>query len=309
MSTALEVIARTTVFTTHTPVAAGHDEFPVDLVRPYLKASGQTDQPAARMNCWPGGAPGMPTRMTPFSMFILGLQMSQYCNGVSRLHGQVARRMWNHVWPARADHDTPITHVTNGIHISSFIAPENVMLFERYLGPEWHYSSRKAENIERIDEIYDEELWRAHEMSRARLISKVRDLLVHQYGRRNAPLAVVKAAETALDPEVLTIGFSRRFATYKRADLLLKDLDRIRRMLISTTQPVQVIFAGKAHPHDNEGKQLIQKIFQFCAQPEIAAGWYFWKTMTWASPVIWCKVPMSGSTHPDDPWKPAGHQA
>lgn len=268
MNTALEIIARTSVFTTHTPVAAGHDEFPVEMVRPYLKPlAKKIDISEDDLLAW--GRPRDAQPHTPFSMFILGLQLSQYCNGVSRLHGSVARRMWNHVWPSRTGADIPITHVTNGIHVSSFIAPEIVMLFERYLGPEWHYCSRKAENVERIDEIYDEELWRAHEMSRARLISKVRDLLVMQYTRRNAPVAKVKAAETALDPEVLTIGFSRRFATYKRADLLLKDLGRLQRMLTSTTQPIQIVFAGKAHPRDNEGKQLIQKIFQFCDQPEI----------------------------------------
>jgi len=268
INTALEVIARTSVFTTHTPVAAGHDEFPVEMVRPYLKPLAKqikvTDEDLLAWGLTRDAQPH-----TPFSMFILGLQLSQYCNGVSRLHGNVARRMWSHVWPTRTGDDIPITHVTNGIHVSSFIAPEIVMLFERYLGPEWNYSSRKAENIERIDEIYDEELWRAHEMSRARLISKVRDLLVLQYTRRNAPVAKVKAAEAALDPEVLTIGFSRRFATYKRADLLLKDLARLQSMLTSKTQPIQIIFAGKAHPHDNEGKQLIQKIFQFCGQPDI----------------------------------------
>ena len=268
VKTALEVIARTSVFTTHTPVAAGHDEFPMELVRPYLKSlAKQIKIPEDDLLAW--GRTKNADAASPFSMFILGLQLSQYCNGVSKLHGEVARRMWNHVWPARADHDTPISHVTNGIHVSSFIAPENVMLFERYLGPEWHYSSRKSENVERIDEIYDEELWRAHEMSRARLVSKVRDLLVRQLTRRNAPIAKVKAAESALDPEALTIGFSRRFATYKRADLVLRDLERLRRMLLSSDRPIQIIMAGKAHPHDNEGKQLIQRIFQFCTQPEI----------------------------------------
>ena len=153
--------------------------------------------------------------------------------------------------------------MTNGIHVSSYIAPEIVLLFERYLGPEWHYSSRKSENIERIDEIYDEELWRSHEMSRARLISKVRDLLVKQFERRNAPISVVKAAENALDPEVLTIGFARRFATYKRANLILSDPARLKAILTSKERPVQIIFAGKAHPQDNEGKELIKNIIQF----------------------------------------------
>lgn len=267
-ATALQVVARTSVFTTHTPVAAGHDEFPPELVRPYIKPLAKqmkiTDD---ELLSW--GRTGNAHPQGPFSMFILGLKLAQHCNGVSRLHGRVARRMWAHVWPERVNEDTPITHITNGIHVSSFIAPEIVMLFERYLGPEWHYSSRKAENIERIDEIYDEELWRAHEMSRTRLISKVRELLVKQYTRRNAPTTVVKAAENALDPEVLTIGFARRFATYKRANLILRDPERLKAILTSKDRPVQIIFAGKAHPQDNEGKELIRNIIQFTRQHDV----------------------------------------
>jgi glycogen phosphorylase len=260
--TAMEVVARTSVFTTHTPVAAGHDEFHIDLVRPYIKPlAAQLNITEEQLLSW-GQIDGKEPH-GPFSMFILGLHMSQYCNGVSELHGKVARHMWSHVWPKRADEDTPISHVTNGIHVSSFIAPEIVMLFERYLGPEWHFSSRKPVNIERIDDIYDEELWRAHEMSRTRLVSNVRDLLVKQYGRRNAPIAVMKAAETALDPEVLTIGFARRFATYKRANLIFRDPDRWNALIADKSRPVQIIFSGKAHPQDNEGKELIKNIIEF----------------------------------------------
>lgn len=260
--TGLQVVARTSVFTTHTPVAAGHDEFPPEMVRPYIKQLARRLMTSEdEILAWGRSANGHP--QGPFSMFILGLRLSQHCNGVSRLHGRVARHMWSHVWPQRSEEDTPIMHVTNGVHISSFIAPDIVMLFERYLGPEWHYCSRKVENVERIDEIYDEELWRAHEMNRTRLISKVRDLLVKQYSRRNAPTSVVKAAENALDPEVLTIGFARRFATYKRANLILRDPERLMAILTSRDRPVQIIFAGKAHPQDNEGKELIKDIFQF----------------------------------------------
>ncbi|MBI5550477.1 MAG: alpha-glucan family phosphorylase [Desulfobacterales bacterium] len=269
LPTAMQIVARSSVFTTHTPVAAGHDEFPTELVRPYIHTlARQMEIGEDELLSW--GRTGNAHPQGPFSMFILGLRLSQYCNGVSRLHGRVARRMWSHVWPERSDEDTPISHVTNGVHISSFIAPDIVMLFERYLGPEWHYSSRKSENVERIDEIYDEELWRAHEMNRTRLISKVRDLLVKQYSRRNAPTSVVKAAENALDPEVLTIGFARRFATYKRANLILRDPERLKAILTSKERPVQIIFAGKAHPQDNEGKELIRNIIQFARQHNVA---------------------------------------
>lgn len=262
LNSAVQVASRTSIFTTHTPVAAGHDEFHVDQVRPYIKniatKLGITEDKLLSWGQIDGNKPH-----GPFSMFILGLHMSQYCNGVSELHGEVARRMWSYVWPEREDEDTPITHITNGTHIPSFIAPEIVMLYERYLGPEWHFSSRKKENIERIDEIYDEELWRAHEMSRTRMISKVRDLLVNQFGRRNAPISVMKMAETALNPEALTIGFARRFATYKRANLIFRDPSRLIPLLTSESRPVQIIFAGKAHPQDNEGKELIKRIVEF----------------------------------------------
>lgn len=262
LNSAMEVVARTSVFTTHTPVAAGHDEFHVDLVRPYIRPiAKQLKIPEEQFLGW-GRIDGREPH-GPFSMFILGLHMSQDCNGVSELHGKVARHMWSHVWPERDDEDIPIYHVTNGVHISSYISPEIVMLFERYLGPEWHFGSRKQENIERIDDIYDEELWRAHEMSRARLVSNVRDMLVRQFGRRNAPVAVMKAAETALDPEVLTIGFARRFATYKRATLIFRDADRLNALINNKNQPVQIIFSGKAHPQDNEGKELIKNIIEF----------------------------------------------
>ena len=268
LPTAMELIARTSIFTTHTPVAAGHDEFPPDTVRPYLKPLAEKiGLPVEELLSW--GQTNGDRANDPFSMFILGLRLSQYCNGVSQLHGQVARRMWSHVWPQRDNEDTPITHVTNGIHISSFLAPEIESLFERYLGPQWHFGSRRPENIERIDEIYDEELWQAHEMIRTRLVSKARDLLMKQYGRRNAPTTVMRTAESALDPKILTIGFARRFATYKRADLILRDPDRLLSILTNKERPVQLIFAGKAHPQDNEGKELIRKIIQFARQANV----------------------------------------
>jgi glycogen phosphorylase len=268
LPTAMQVTARTSVFTTHTPVAAGHDEFPVDTVRPYLEPLAEKlDLPIDELLAW-GQAEG-DSPHGPFSMFILGLHLSQYCNGVSRLHGQVARRMWSHVWPNRDDDDTPITHVTNGVHISSFLAPEIELLFERYLGPQWYFTSRRPENVDRIDEIYDEELWQAHEMIRTRMVSKARELMVRQYGRRNAPSKIMRAAESALNPNILTIGFARRFATYKRADLILRDPDRLIALLADELRPVQIIFAGKAHPADDEGKELIKRIIQFARHHDV----------------------------------------
>ncbi len=261
LQTAFEIVPRSTVFTTHTPVAAGHDEFPADMVTPYLtpytETLGVTIEEILSWGQRPGAGSG-----SPVSMFILAIHLSEFCNGVSKLHGSVARRMWSHVWPGRPDEEVPITHITNGVHIPSYISIENALLFERYLGPDWHMCW-SADCSGRIDEIYNEELWRAHEMARSRLIRFSRSQLVKQYGRRNAPKAVMEEAESVLDQEVLTIGFARRFATYKRATLLLRDPARLEALLTSETRPVQMIFAGKAHPKDNEGKALIQNLVEF----------------------------------------------
>ena len=268
LKTTLEIIPRTTVFTTHTPVAAGHEEFAVELVKPYLKPfEDKLGIPVDEILTW--GQPEGSEADAPLSMFILALHMSAYCNGVSRLHGAVARRMWSFVWPRRTEEEVPISHVTNGIHIPSFISQEFAYLFDRYLGPDWFLGSRKPENIKRIDEIYDEELWRGHENNHTRLVRTCRQRLVEQYERRNAPRKVLEAVEAALDPDTLTIAFARRFATYKRANLLLQDPDRLKAIINNTKHPVQFIFAGKAHPRDNEGKELIKQLFQFASNPEV----------------------------------------
>lgn len=268
LTTALEIIPRTTVFTTHTPVAAGNEEFPVELIRPYLIPLEQRiGATADEILSWgqPIGAPAN----SPVSMFILGARMARYCNGVSKLHGQVARRMWTHVWPEVPEDEIPISHVTNGVHIPSFLSREISLLFERYVGPEWHHHPSNPGNTKRIDDIYEEELWRGHVMCRARLIRACRKFMTRQYKRRNAPKEMVRDAELVLDQDIMTIAFARRFATYKRASLLLQDPERFEALLMDKNRPVQFIFAGKAHPRDHEGKELIKRLVQFARKPEI----------------------------------------
>ncbi len=268
LKTALEIVPRATVFTTHTPVAAGHDEFPAEHVLPYLKPlEDKLTTSAKEILSW--GQPVDADPDAPLSMFILGLHLATHCNGVSRLHGSVARRMWSHVWPQRPVEEVPIHHITNGIHVSSFISQEFATLFGRYLGPDWYMSSRKPENIKHIDVIYDEELWRSHEMNRSRLVRTCREQLVKQYARRNAPRNVIEALESVLDPKVLTIAFARRFATYKRAYLLFQDPERLESIVNSKEYPVQFVFAGKAHPKDNEGKDLLKNLFEFASEPRL----------------------------------------
>ena len=268
LKTALQVVPRCTVFTTHTPVAAGHDSFPVDLVKPWILPL-QERLGAGEEEILSWGQPADLGKDAPFYMCILGLRMSQYRNGVSHLHGRITRKMWAYLWPGWPEDEIPISYVTNGIHVSTFISQEIWPLFERYLGPEWYMSSRRPENIDRIDEIYDDELWRAHEMSRSRLIRTCRGLLRKQYERRNAPKSVIDKIEAVLNPEVLTIAFARRFAAYKRAHLLLQDPDRLAAILNNESRPVQIIFAGKAHPQDKEGKLIIKRLIEFVHRPEI----------------------------------------
>jgi starch phosphorylase len=268
IKTALEIVPRTTVFTTHTPVAAGHDEFPAFMVRPYLIPFQETLQTSVdEMLTW--GQPIAAASDQPFCMFVLGQRMSQYCNGVSKLHGKVARRMWMHIWPGVSESEIPITHVTNGVHIPTWISHENALLFERYIGPDWHMDIEHLDISKRFDQIYDEELWRAHDMNRSRLIRTCREMMISQYQRRHAPMAKMKDAESVLDQDVLTIAFARRFASYKRAYLILQESERFEAMLNSETHPVQFIFSGKAHPRDTEGKDLIKRLIEFARKPGI----------------------------------------
>jgi starch phosphorylase len=265
LKTALEINARTTIFTTHTPVAAAQDQFPADQVKPYLVPFEKfLDLSVDDLLRW-----GQINRdkESPFSMFVLGLRLSQYRNGVSRLHGSVARRMWSFLWPGVPEEQIPIYHITNGTHTTSWISIENSRLFEKYMGRDWSLKTWGNDLVKHIDDIHDEELWRAHEVSRTQLIRSCRKWIAKQYGQRNAPRYVMKEAEAVLDNDVLTIAFARRFTTYKRSNLLLNDMERFEAILKSEKYPVQFIFAGKAHPMDNEGKKLIQQIFHLARNP------------------------------------------
>ena len=268
LKTALEIGPRTSVFTTHTPVVAGHDVFPADIVKPYI-APLKEKLGVSEKEILSWGQPFWKDADGQFSMFVLGLRMSQFCNGVSQLHGSVARKMWAHIWPGRPVDEIPITHVTNGAHVPSWISYELSLLFDRYLGPGWSQHPWNPSIMNRIDGIYDEELWRIHEMNRSRLIRTCRELMIKQYERRNTPTTIMSDIESVLDQDALTIVFARRFATYKRSHLLFMDPDRLESMLTSKTHPIQIVFAGKAHPKDQEGKDLIKKIIQFAKRPGI----------------------------------------
>jgi glycogen phosphorylase len=262
LNTAMEIVSRTNVFTTHTPVPAGNEAFAVDLLRPHLEAlTGELGISADQIIAWGQS----PNRDNPYelSMTILGLRMAEHTNGVSQLHGVVERRMWANLWPGCPEDEIPIGHVTNGIHVASWLSAETAVLFDRYLGPEWRKKPSDPGVLADIAQIPDEELWRAHELGRARLIRVAREIYEKQMTVRNASRNEIAQAKSVLDYDVLTVGFARRFATYKRATLLMRDPDRLEAMLKNQDRPVQFIFAGKAHPADDSGKNFIRQIVHF----------------------------------------------
>jgi starch phosphorylase len=259
---ARQAVMATDIFTTHTPVPAGIDMFPPELVLKYLR----NFIPGLKLNEDGFLALGREDVTNPkqgFSMAVLAIRLADSVNGVSKLHGDVSRHMWHNIWPHVPADEVPIQHVTNGVHLRSWLAPEMKFVLDRYLGSRWSTEPADPSNWKDVTQIPDEELWRAHERCRERLVAWTRRTLRTQLHKRGAAYDDVAQADEVLDPEALTIGFARRFATYKRGALLLRDADRLKRLLEDSKRPVQLIFAGKAHPADQEGKELIRKIISF----------------------------------------------
>jgi starch phosphorylase len=202
-------------------------------------------------------------------MPVLAMKLSSHVNGVSKLHGEVSRRMWSGLWPGVPVDEVPFTSVTNGIHIETWLSDEMNSLYERYLGPGWADETVDKSLWEDVDQIPDEELWRAHQRCKERLVVFARNRLKAQMQRRGTYHTELNWAEEVLDPEALTIGFARRFATYKRGNLLLIDPQRLIKLLNNPDKPVQIIFAGKAHPRDREGKEIIRQIIHFATQYDV----------------------------------------
>jgi starch phosphorylase len=265
---ARQVASAGNVFTTHTPVPAGFDRFDVGLMQKYFGSYAQrlglkfdTLMAYGRQNHADANE--------PFNMAYLAARHSSYANGVSRLHGAVTRKMAHGNWPGYPVDEVPIGYVTNGVHTRSWISMEMSALLDRYLGPQWAEDPAGHDIWSRIDRIPDQELWRVHQIRRERLINYARARLVGQLKQRGGSDAEVTVARSALDPDTLTIGFARRFATYKRATLLMRDFELLGRFLNDEKRPVQILVAGKAHPHDTEGKELIRQIVHFARRPEV----------------------------------------
>ncbi|HLB91070.1 MAG TPA: alpha-glucan family phosphorylase [Terriglobales bacterium] len=253
-------VAREVVFTTHTPVPAGHDRFDADLIeehlgplRDALSLSKEAFMALGREN---------PESDERFCMTVLGLRLSRRANAVSSLHGEVSRAMWTNLFQGKSEDSVPIGHITNGVHVPTWLAPQMFRLYDRHLGTGWHLRSSEAKIWDGIENVDDGELWETHFHLKSRMIEFVRRRAVRQAARRDESRDVLQQLERALSPDALTIGFARRFATYKRANLILADIEKIVSLVNDPKRPVQFVFAGKAHPLDEPGKRVLQQIAQ-----------------------------------------------
>jgi starch phosphorylase len=266
-ATAREAVAAGTVFTTHTPVPAGNDVFSPQLIEHYF--SGMLPQLKIDRNEFLALGKQNPQDVNElFGMTVLAIRLANITNGVSKLHGQVSRKMWKNIWPGLPDNEIPIISITNGTHLQSWVSPDMTQLYDRYLGEQRDGRPDEYNIWKRIDSIPDAELWRTHERRRERLVAFARTRLKQHLKQRGALPAEIARADEVLDPDALTIGFARRFATYKRGTLIFRNLDRLTALINSKDRPVQFVFAGKAHPKDHGGKELIAEIMQFARRPE-----------------------------------------
>ena len=257
---AAEIVRAGNVFTTHTPVAAGHDAFPLELVDKFFwQFWGQMGIDRERFLALARHEHGWGAE---FSMTVLAFRLSAYHNGVSALHGKVSRRMWGHLWPGTPEEQVPISHITNGVHTESWLAPEKRALYERYFSATWTDEGDCSEAWRGIELVPDEEIRSAHLACKEKLVRFLRSRLKRQQLRHGEGHWKLARIDNLFDPEALTLGFARRFATYKRATLIFQDKERLLRILNDPHRPVQIVFAGKAHPADEYGKALIERIYR-----------------------------------------------
>lgn len=271
---ALPRVAREVVFTTHTPVPAGHDRFHAGLIeehlgplREYLGLSHDGLMSLGREN------PGNPH--DEFCMTVLGLRLARRSNAVSALHGEVSRAMWTGLYPGRPEDSVPVGHITNGVHVPTWLAPQMFRLYDRHLGTGWHEHSGDSHIWEGIENVDDGELWETHLSLKARLLEFMRRRAVEQARHRDEPQEILQRLGRLLSPDALTIGFARRFATYKRANLVLRDIEKLASMVNDPKRPVQFVFAGKAHPRDEPGKRVLQQIAELMRDRQFADKFVF----------------------------------
>jgi starch phosphorylase len=264
---AVQVVRNTSIFTTHTPVPEGIDIFPFYLMDKYFSSYyslfGLDRESFYRL----GIHPEHPS--AGFNTAVLALNLSEYHNGVSRKHGEVARHMWHSLWPDKKENDVPVEYITNGIHVPTWIEPKMELLLNRYLGPDWKEHHDDPDIWKAVDDIPARDMWQVYMWLKTKLVNAARELARKRWVEDKAdPLNVVSGG-TLLAPVALTIGFARRFASYKRASLIFSDPERLRRLLNNRWRPVQIIFAGKAHPADDEGKRILQEVFKAACNPDL----------------------------------------
>jgi glycogen phosphorylase len=267
-------ISREVVFTTHTPVPAGHDRFDAALIEehigPLREALGLSQESLLGL-----GRENTNNADELFCMTVLALRLSRRANAVSALHAEVSRAMWTNLFRNKLEDDVPIGHITNGVHVPSWLAPEMFRLYDRHLGTDWHQRGSEAKIWLGIENVDDGELWETHLNLKSQLIEFVRRRAVAQAERRGEPREVLQRLERVLSPDALTIGFARRFATYKRANLILTDIERLASMVNDPNRPVQFVFAGKAHPLDEPGKRVLQQIAELMRDPKFRDKFVF----------------------------------
>ncbi len=263
---ALEAVRSGTIFTTHTPVPAGIDRFPREMMERYFRAfadeCGVTFNDLMALGHEPGAG-----QDSPFNMAVMGLRLASLSNGVSKLHARVSQKMFSGLWPGVPEAEAPIRAVTNGVHARTWVSAEMDELLNRYVLPEWPEADETR--WAHIDDANDDEIWRVKEQGRQRLVAFLRERLRTSALNRGVSESDVAWTQEVLDPRVLTLGFARRFAAYKRATLLLSQPERLKELLTSTERPIQIVFAGKAHPADDIGKEMIRQIIAFARDPEV----------------------------------------
>lgn len=265
---AKEIVASKTVFTTHTPVPAGNDVFPLNLVETYFKDYWKRFSISKEEFFRLGMKPNADINKEGFNMGILALKFSGKKNGVSKLHGAVSRELFSEVWPNIAANESPISYVTNGIHTCTWLAPNMKKLYNKYLKPYWQDDIQNNATWQKIADIPNKDLWNAHMERKVKLLNLAKANITERLKREGYRYEEINEITSKLDPNALTIGFARRFATYKRATLIFKDLERITQILNNANKPVQIIFAGKAHPSDGAGKDLIKYIHEISMKPQ-----------------------------------------
>jgi starch phosphorylase len=256
------------VFTTHTPVPAGHDVFSSDLMDSFF-AHYWPELGLSREQFLSIGARRLGDPWEPFGMTVLALRLCRTANGVSELHGEVSRKMWSILYPDRPENQVPIGHITNGVHARTWTAPLMADLFGQYLGADWSTQVADPQMWAKVDDISDEELWVRHQILKARLVAYTRTKVKQSRQNRGEDYHRIQMADELLDPNILTIGFARRFSPYKRGHLLMRDAQRALNIFGNADRPVQIVFAGKAHPRDEEGKRIIQRLMEWCKHPAI----------------------------------------